>query len=275
MNRKQGVGMENSSYREFRPPPALAEYLLCFWAQTTSLNCEVRQRVLPDCCVDILVLNGVPVVVGPWTEPFVSPLPPGTKILGARCHPGLASELLGMPASELLNRSVPLCDVWGRADCGPLEGINDNTTTLSEGMLAMQVVLRRRMANARPVDRATRAAVRWLAQRPHARVEQVSDRLGMSPRQLQRRFVASAGYGPKMFQCVFRFQRLLNEASRTGGLRSLAELAIDAGYSDQAHMTREVQRFAGYAPASFLRSASSTLCMSDLFNTGNAGAIYG
>lgn len=274
MNRKQEVGTANSSYREFRPPAALAEYLLCFWSQTTSSACEFNQRVLPDCCVDILVMNDVPMVVGPWTEPFVASLPPGTEILGARCHPGLASEVLGMPASELLNRSVPLCDVWGRAECGPLEDMNDNAP-LSERMLAMQAGLTRRIANARPVDRATRAAVRWMAQRPNARVEEVSEWLGISPRQMQRRFVASAGYGPKMFQCVLRFQRLLNEASRTGARRSLTALAIDAGYSDQAHMTREVERFAGYSPASFLRSASSTLSMSDLFNTGNGGASYG
>jgi AraC-like DNA-binding protein len=178
-----------------------------------------------------------------------------------------------MPASELLNRSAPLCEVWGSAESARFGRIADETT-LSAQMMAMEAALVRRMANAAPVDHATRAAIQWMAQRPNARVEQLSKWLGMSSRQLQRRFVISAGYGPKMFQCVLRFQRLLNEAHRTGKRRTLADLAANAGYSDQAHMTREIQRFANRSPASVLRSVSSTLSMSDLFKTGEPGPNY-
>ena len=165
-----------------------------------------------------------------------------------------------MPASELLNRSVPLCEVWGSAESARFARIADETT-VSAQIKAMEAALIRRMANAGPVDRATRAAIRWMAQRPNARVEQLSEWLGMSSRQLRRRFVISAGYGPKMFQCVLRFQLLLNEAHRTGARRTLADLAANAGYSDQAHMTREIQRFANRSPVSVLRSVSSTLSM--------------
>ena len=267
------MGVAISDYREFRPPPALAEYLLCFWTQTIHPPAEFTQRVLPDCCVDIILMNGVPMVIGPWTEPFVTTLPSGTNILGARCHPGLASGPLGMPASELLNRSVPLCEVWGSAESARFARIADETS-VSAQIKAMEAALIGRMANAGPVDRATRAAIRWMAQRPNARVEQLSEWLGMSTRQLRRRFVISAGYGPKMFQCVLRFQLLLNEAHRTGARRTLADLAANAGYSDQAHMTREIQRFANRSPASVLRSVSSTLSMSDLFKTGESDTNY-
>ena len=110
MARHQEQQIAISDYREFRPPSALAEYLLCFWTQTISPSSEFTQRVLPDCCVDIILMNEVPMVIGPWTEPFDANLPAGTNVLGVRCHPGLASSLLGVPASELLNLSVPLCD---------------------------------------------------------------------------------------------------------------------------------------------------------------------
>ena len=101
MNRTQDIDIAISTYREFRPPPDLAEFLLCFWTQTISPSYGFTQRVLPDCCVDIVLINGRPMVIGPWTEPFDAHLPAGTNILGARCHPGLASSLLGVPASEL------------------------------------------------------------------------------------------------------------------------------------------------------------------------------
>ena len=273
MNSNQDVGIAVSGYREFRPHRAVAEYLLCFWTQTVHPSSELAQRVLPDCCVDIILMNGVPMVIGPWTESFVANLPPGTNILGARCHPGLASGLLGIPASELLNQSVPLSEVWGSTEAARFAGIADEATLLAR-MLAMEAALIRRMADSRPIDRAIRAAIRWIAQHPNGRVEQLSEWLGTSSRQLQRRFLVSAGYGPKMFQSVLRFQRLLNDARRSGTCRTLADLAAHAGYSDQAHMTREVQRFAGCSPAMLLRSVSSTLSMSDLFKTGAPRSNY-
>ena len=141
-------------------------------------------------------------------------------------------------------------------------------------MMAMEAALIRRLAGSRPIDRLTKAAIGWIAQHPKGRVEQLSEWLGTSARQLQRRFLASAGYGPKMFQSVLRLQRLLNVARRAGARLTLADLAAYAGYSDQAHMTREVQRFAGCPPALLLRSVSSTLSMSDLFKTGASRATY-
>jgi AraC-like DNA-binding protein len=82
---------------------------------------------------------------------------------------------------------------------------------------------------------------------------------------LQRRFSAAVGYGPKTFHSVIRFQRLLRIAGQRK--RSLADLAASAGYSDQAHMTREVRRFSNELPTTLLQSAESTLLMSDLFKT--------
>jgi AraC-like DNA-binding protein len=273
VNSGQNISAAASTYREFPPLPALAEFFVCFWTQTISPSSAFTQRVLPDCCVDIVLTNGLPMVVGPWTEPFDAHLPSGTTILGARCHPGLASGLLGMPASELLNRSVVLPDLWDSTASAQFLQVADKTT-LSAQIQAMEAVLIRHMAHARPVDTTVRAAIRWMARHPRGQVDQLSKWLGISSRQLQRRFAISAGYGPRMFQSVLRFQRLLNEARRTGAPRSLAHLAAHAGYSDQAHMTREVRRFASGSPVSVLRLVSSTLAMSDLFKTGDSCMNY-
>jgi AraC-like DNA-binding protein len=111
------------------------------------------------------------------------------------------------------------------------------------------------------------AGIQWLSRHPHGRVEQLSHWSGISERQVHRRFSAAIGYGPKMFQSVLRFQRLLKNARETGAEQSLADLAASAGYSDQAHMTRDVQRLANIRPTMLLRSVESTLQMSDLFKT--------
>jgi AraC-like DNA-binding protein len=101
-------------------------------------------------------------------------------------------------------------------------------------------------------DPLVRAAVAAL-DRPRAHVAAVAAELGVSPRQLQRRIAAAVGYGPKTLARVLRFRRL--QALPTA---PLIELALEAGYADQAHMTAEVTRLAGVSPVRFLKDRPAT-----------------
>lgn len=257
-----------SDYREYPAPAPLAGHLLCLWTQAIGGSGDgVAQRVMPDGCIDIVLINDhAPIVVGPWTEPFIARLAPGSMIVGARWYPGRAPGLLGLPASALLNQSVPLRDVWSNAAAARFTRIADEPG-LPARKSAIQGALLDRLARAKLLDGTIGAAIQWLAQHPHGRVEQLSQWLGISSRQLQRRFSAAVGYGPKQFQSVLRFQRLLHLASRRGDPQSLAQLALEGGYADQAHMTRELQRFSGRSPTMLLRSADSALRLSDLLDT--------
>jgi AraC-like DNA-binding protein len=257
-----------SDYREYSPPLPLATHLVCLWTQTILGSGEAfTQRVMPDGCVDIVLINDeAPTVIGPWTVPFDTRLAAGTTIVGARCRPGLARNLLGLPASVLLNQSVPLRDVWGSATSFRFERITDERT-LSARKSAMEIAMLEHLSQGEPVDETMSAAIRWLSKHPHGRIQQLSEWIGLSSRQLQRRFISAVGYGPKMFQSVLRFQRLLNLSGSTSVPRGLARVSADAGYADQAHMTREVQRFSGSPPTVLLGSTRCALRLSDLLNT--------
>jgi AraC-like DNA-binding protein len=139
--------------------------------------------------------------------------------------------------------------------------------SLSARRSAFEAALRNLLAYAAPCDPLVIASVQWLAHHPHGRIGQLSRWIGISGRQLQRRFSASVGYGPKSLQSILRFQRLLHFAGRASHGRNLAELSADVGYADQAHMTREVQRFSGCPPTVLLQSAQCALQMSDFFKT--------
>jgi AraC-like DNA-binding protein len=60
------------------------------------------------------------------------------------------------------------------------------------------------------------------------------------------------GYGPKLLQRVLRFQAFL--AACGDAAPGLAELAVEAGYADQAHLGRETRALAGLTPTE-LRTA--------------------
>lgn len=106
---------------------------------------------------------------------------------------------------------------------------------------------------------------------PGGRVRDLARLIGLSGRQLQRRFRAEVGYGPKVFQRIMRFRRLLAAAPR---YRNLVLLAGSLEYADQAHMSREVREFAGESPRGLLRHVGTTLSMSDLFNTDDHRGDY-
>jgi AraC-like DNA-binding protein len=61
--------------------------------------------------------------------------------------------------------------------------------------------------------------------------------------------VAAVGYGPKTLHRIFRLRRFLALSRRPADSGSLAALALEAGYADQAHLGRECSELAGVSPS--------------------------
>jgi AraC-like DNA-binding protein len=215
----------------------------CTWEQVTTLAQE--HRVVPDGCVDLIWSGERLIIAGPDTAARLVRLPAGSRLVGLRLRPGAAGAALGLPVSELRDLSPQASEVLG----------TDVVTGLLEplGTGADPHALLRGAFEARALaDPLVRAAIARLG-RPQARVSSTAAELGVSARQLQRRISDAVGYGPKMLARVLRFRRL-----QALPPAPLAELAIDAGYADQAHMTAEVTRLAGISPVRFLKDRTPT-----------------
>jgi AraC-like DNA-binding protein len=234
-------------YRQY-PPPAPDSPLTCVWTRTIGGTDGALSRVLPDGCVDLVWFGGAELVVaGPDTQAVRSQLPAGANIIGARLRPGLALPALGVPANELLDERVMLRDIWGAEARRLVDQLSD-APTLAERFTALIAALTARHASAGPVDTDVQALIARIAGQPNHRIAERVSELQLSQRQLRRRFSAAVGYGPKTFARIMRFQALLARAEQPAGRLDLASLAAEAGYADQAHMTREVRRLAGTTP---------------------------
>lgn len=124
---------------------------------------------------------------------------------------------------------------------------------------ALAVALVRRVAPARavrPRDRRVERAVQLLEQRFRERVStaEAARAAGLSRCHFLRAFRASVGVSPHEYlvQCRLRHARRL--IALDGGQRSLAEIAVEAGFSDQAHLTRHFRRAFGQTPRHWQRS---------------------
>jgi AraC-like DNA-binding protein len=226
-------------YRERR----LGAGLECAWVRVGSSGASTT-RVLPDACVDLVWRAGEgAMLAGPDTGPVLVPTGPGSVIVGIRFGPGAGAGALGLGLEAVRDARVPLATLrpdLARALPGDLEPREALDRLIRAGL--------RLYAGGEP-DRAVREAARRLMD-PRTRVDALAADLGLSERQLRRRCRTAAGYGPKTLQRVLRFQRFLEIADGGG---ELAMHAAEAGYADQAHMTREVRRLAGVAPLALLR----------------------
>ena len=221
-------------YREFAAAP-----LDCLWVREVPAG-GVTTEILPDGCSDLVWQAGRGAfVAGPDTGPLPVTSAPGAVLVGARFRPGTGGAALGLPLSELRNLRVDL-------DALRLDLAEQLHAELDPGEAMRRVAAVATALATAPADGAVAEAVRRL-DRPRARVETLADDLGLSERQLRRRCHAAVGYGPKTLARVLRFRRFL--ASADG---DLARAALDAGYADQSHLTRECTRLAGRPPAALL-----------------------
>ena len=77
----------------------------------------------------------------------------------------------------------------------------------------------------------------------------VGARSGWTPRHLGNRFAAEVGLSPKEAARVVRFDRARRRLQRGGPGVSLAALAAEGGFYDQAHLAREFRSLAGTSPS--------------------------
>ncbi len=86
------------------------------------------------------------------------------------------------------------------------------------------------------------------------RVDVVATLLGLSPRQLERRCLASFGLSPK---AVLQRCRFLDMAAAMRGLSNADEAEL-AGlrYFDQSHLNREFRRYTNMTPGAFQRAST-------------------
>jgi AraC-like DNA-binding protein len=229
------------TYAERAVAPDLRSHLRCSWTTVTGSG----GVVLPDGCLDLMWVDGSLLVAGPDTAAAPSELRPGLEIAAVRFRPGVAPVVLGPPSSELRDRRVPLAELWPDA-----ERLARQVSAAPDRVAVLEAAIRRRLADAPPPDPVAVAVAGRLLRRSGG-IGTLAERAGLSQRQLHRRCVTAFGYGAKTLDRVLRLQRFLalGRASPSAGL---AELAIAAGYADQAHLSHDTRALASATPADLL-----------------------
>jgi AraC-like DNA-binding protein len=242
-----------------KPKPPLAAYVEMLWlfdAYAPSHG-KAQERVLPTGTVE-LVINLSPgssqdsgVICGPHSEFFVLDSASQAAVIGVHFHPGGSHPFLGLPASELHNTQVSLETVWGPAARTLRQMLLDEPLPQRKlAILEMALLEKLVQETAHP---AVRYALRAFTDPEQlVSIADVTGRIGMSPRAFIQVFSGEVGLTPKLFCRVQRFQAVL-KALQSLAVVDWTEVALAAGYYDQAHFIRDFKSFCGLSPTAYMR----------------------
>jgi AraC-like DNA-binding protein len=252
-------------YAEFPPPPALAGMVAAVWVFALppgggGADANFADRVLPDGCVEVICRladrqsrdrpdEDQIFLRGPLAKFDVVPIPAGSRYAGVRIKPGLAPSVLRVRPAEVRDSRVALADLLPRHAHLFDEAARARTLGAACRILTMGVA---RSSAHQGAHSGSAVAARAIAAIRHhqgrAAMAEIARGVGCSVRTLHRQVTEAVGLSPKVFSRIVQFRHavaLINRDPRC----PLSAVALEAGYADQAHMTREFARLAGLSPA--------------------------
>jgi AraC-like DNA-binding protein len=240
------------------PPPVLSGSVKVIWcARGTRDEFASPDPIVPDGCVEMVFnlgdrfinaatgeLQPRDLLAGQMTRPVVA-LPTGhVDLLGVRFHTARAGAALRVPMWELQDQLIAGSEV--------IRGLSDLVDWLrevpeSQRVTCLAASLRSQLVITDCDLKIDHALA--LIDRAHGNiaVETIAKRVGISRRQLERLFREHVGLGVKHIARISRIHAVLDMLQQQPEL-SGAEIAVDCGYSDQAHLIRECQELAGQTP---------------------------
>lgn len=244
------------------------------WARTPQ-----TQRQFPKPWVVVIIEFGEPLRVTMGDDPRTTAAHRGGFVAGVdgtfatTAHDGRQSgiqvdltptgarRLLGIPLCELGPTVVALEDLRSTTHRELVERLalaRDWTTRLD----LVEAMLWRTISAAR----VETAAVDWALARieqsgGNLRIGDLSRELGCSPRHLIALFRDHVGLPPKSLARLVRFDAVMTRLL-DGAPVALSDLAFEHGFSDQAHLARDVRHFTGLTPT---QTRSRLADVADLF----------
>ncbi len=213
----------------------------------TDPTADGEETILPSGRVQIIFsLSGLPlgdalsIVQGPSTQPRRVSRKSQTALCGVSFKPGGAAALLG-PIAGLTDRVVDLARVW-RGDVTQLRERLEALDIPEARLDLLEAEIERRIGDTTEAAMVTRGLELL---REGLAIKDVCAESGLSPHLFRKLFLRNVGLTPKHYLRIERFRAALDLLSPGA---SLSDVAFQAQFADQPHMTREIEQFASMTP---------------------------
>jgi len=240
--------------KSIQPGKGLTDFVESFWMIRNDAAEEKEIIVLPDGRFDIIfsVANGAfrAVIRGLDTHPGQAVIP-GNLTMFAVSFKLLAVEyLLDIKMAPVLNNGQQLPDGFWKIGPHDLEVFQDFCTKISGTMLAL----------IKPgIDNRKKELFDLIyTSNGSLTVQDLSDRVAWSRRQINRYFNEQFGISLKAYCNIFRFKASLQQIKE-------GRLFPELNFADQTHFIKEVKKFSGVSPKELAKNQNGRfILLSDL-----------
>jgi AraC-like DNA-binding protein len=254
-------------YKEYKPDPVLSPYIDAYWEVTSDEDKSFTERIMPDCCIDIIINLGADVaadesgmimkneqayLIGTMTRYKNTIREPGTRLIGIRFKPaGFVHFFNQGPLQEFTDKTLE----FEKKYIPPFHVFtNDFTSGLNHFFLKKFAPLRVSIFH---------ILEQVYERRGQINVVELAKNNFMVVRQLERIFVQHMGISPKAFINFVRYQFAIQNIRENYPEQSLVDLSFESGYYDHAHLANEIKKYSGVSPSQLNLSFISTDGMSN------------
>ena len=209
-------------------------------------------EVLPYPAINIVFQDGKSIVAGVGTKKFTQRLTGRGVVVGVLFKPVHAYAFFGRPLGAFTDKYTPLAMLWSAYDDGFAEELltSDNTKI----MVSLERLLLAQKLHEDIMIEPMNEIVERIAQDQSLRkVGDVASRANVGNRRIEQLFYKYVGMPPKLVINRFRMQEIASRMHSQPNVR-LTDLALEFGYSDQSHFTRDFKRIIGCTPAQYTQS---------------------
>lgn len=224
----------DAGYRELLPSALLRPYIRCFWASEGGL---APKLVVPDLCADLIFERDSVRFCGVSDAPFCS-VGSGAPLFAIRFYCWAVPFFTKLPPAKTANGFLAGEEVF--PDVLLLQRELAEAASLADRAALAEVWLGRIIDEQQKNLPALSAIFQILENQGRLSAAEVACREAVSLRTLERYVRAGTGLTPKMFSELVRYQ-LLWQGLLAG--RSVQDMVVQFGFSDQSHLLREFKRF--------------------------------
>jgi len=246
-------------FKIFHPQGLLSDHVQAVWSASVSPegSNDIQRWLHSDACSGILFnlggkiyLNDIEFSSGVVLLPVskqaqLITLPPGSQLVGVRFHPAISFALLGTLCQQPITLKVE--DDFSAELYLLYRQLKDVQGHYSK-IIALYRWLDKTIDAANTLPYSLMKALNVL--NSSSSLGSLSGCIPLSQRQIERQFQKWMSMTPKYYQRILRVKTALNYL-KYNPETELADLALNNGFTDQAHMTREFNQIAKTTPRQY------------------------
>lgn len=252
--------LDHIGLRWFAPPPSLTPWVQCYWVAQlpVSSTVEFSENLYPDggtsLCIDFRPQELPLIHFNAYHQASKMHFSSGVDRMGIRFQPGGAFQLLGLEMSALMGTEHSV-DNFSPSKFRELQETLAATDNVRQRIWQFDDWLLQLAAQVNARQGVVQHLIQQIASTQES-IEILSEKLPLSRRQLERKFQLEVGMAPAQIKHLQRIKHARTLISRQPDL-PLTDIAVDAGFYDQAHFIRHFRKVTGQTPGQYRQKKMS------------------